>query len=168
MGRFPWKESMRYRVGVVLALVGILVCSCGRKRTENGGKGPPPLASDSLEARVTLSEGGYAVREPVVMTLTVRNTTDRALNLIFPTAQRYDFVVSRGKKVVWQWSHGRMFAQARGRHSIAPHDSISYEITWDQKDLDGAELSLGTYRIQGILKASPEVVSEERTFGIVD
>jgi hypothetical protein len=159
---------MRYWVVVVLAMVSIALGSCGRKRVEDAGEKAPPDAADSLRALITLNEGSYAAREPVVMTLTVRNTTDRTINLTFPTAQRYDFIVSKGKMVVWQWSHGRMFAQVRGRHSVAPGDSISYDITWDQKDLDGVELKLGTYGVQGILKASPEIASEEKTFWIAD
>jgi hypothetical protein len=94
---------MRYGVVVVFIVAGILSGSCGGKRVEDGGEGAAPGAADSLEARISLNEGSYAVREPVVMTLTVRNITDRTLNLTFPTAQRYDFIVGKGKLAIWQW-----------------------------------------------------------------
>ena len=102
------------------------------------------------------------------MTLIVENKTGRTLNLTFPTAQRYDFIVRTGKHIVWQWGHERMFAQVVGRFFLAPHDSVTYESTWDQRTLEGTEPRLGTYTVQGILKTAPEIGTDEKTLWIAD
>ncbi len=162
---------------VVLVTCG-MVASCAKKdapetsrheagRTRDRATGATTPA-DSLEVRIVFNERGYAMREKIVMTLVARNTTARPLLLTFPTAQRFDFIVTDGKQIVWQWSHGRMFAQARSRHTIAPHDSITYEFTWDQIANDGTEPRLGRYTIQGVLKIDPEIASTKHVFGIVD
>jgi hypothetical protein len=153
---------------LVIAACGMLLSSCGKTRVEKKHQEAAAPSPDSLDARVRLNAGSYAVREPIVMTLIVRNTTDRTLNLTFPTAQRYDFIVRKGQHILWQWGHERMFAQVIGRLALAPRDSITYELTWDQRTLEGTEPKLGAYSIQGILKTFPETATDERTFGIMD
>lgn len=123
---------------------------------------------DSLKASVTLNEGGYAIGEPVSMTLEVVNPTDRSIRLTFPSAQRYDFVVKKGKQTIWRWSGGRMFAQVVGRHVMAPGDTIAYEYTWDQTGADGTKPGLGAYTVEGMLMISPPLKTGPKTFGIVD
>lgn len=163
---------MRYGIVIAsIAAVTFLGLCCGKRCGCSGNEVPGGVSSPAgraLEARVSLNAGSYAMRESIVMTLVVKNATEETSNLVFPTAQRYDFVVKKGKETVWQWGRGMMFAQVRGEHSIAAGDSIAYEVTWDQKDGGGAELGLGEYTVQGILKASPEVASEKKTFWIAD
>jgi hypothetical protein len=123
---------------------------------------------DLLEANISLNEGGYAMGEPVVMTLEVTNKAGRAISLTFPSAQRYDFIVKQGKQTIWQWSAGRMFAQVLGRYELAAGETISYEYTWDQTAADGTKPGLGAYTIEGLLMLSPPFRVGPKTFGIVD
>jgi hypothetical protein len=164
-------------VSLAAALIILLVCtaliiSCGGRdrRAADGTKKTTGAEAmpDSLAAEVKLNEGGYAMGEPVVMTLGVTNTSDNAITLTFPSAQRYDFIVKKGKQPVWQWSGGRMFAQVIGRYELPPGESISYEYTWDQTAADGTKPSLGAYTVEGLLMISPPLRTESRTFGIVD
>jgi hypothetical protein len=175
---------MRYLALIMLAAVAVSAyscggCRCGKKSgdaTASGAAGTTiaadPLAGDisgdTLKVEVDLTERCYALLEPLVMALTVTNVKGKNLTLTFPTAQRYDFIVRKGKLVVWRWSEGMMFAQAIGRKTLKAGESISYEITWDQTGLENMKPPLGTYSVQGVLKTVPEIVSEERVFGIVD
>ncbi len=175
---------MRYLALIMLAAVAVSAyscggCRCGKKSgdaTASGAAGTTiaadPLAGgisgDTLKVEVDLAERGYALLEPIVMTLTVANVKGEDLTLTFPTAQRYDFIVRKGKQVVWRWSEGMMFAQVIGRESLRAGDSISYEITWDQSGLEDMKPPLGAYSAQGILKTTREIISEEKDFGIVD
>jgi hypothetical protein len=156
-------------VGAVpLVIAALLLASCGTGgRTSRDGPagGAEP---DSLRADVILNEGGYAVGERVVMTLEVVNLTDRTLRLTFPSAQRYDFIVSRGKATIWRYSDGRMFAQVLGRYDLAPGDTIAYEYAWDQIGADGTKPGLGAYTVEGILMITPPLKTGPKTFGIVD
>jgi hypothetical protein len=171
---------MRYLALFVLAAVVVSVyscggCQCGKKSGEATGSGAAgttiaadPLAGDTLKVEVDLTERGYALLEPLVMVLTVTNVKGEDLTLTFPTAQRYDFIVRKGKQVVWRWSEGMMFAQVIGRETLRAGEFVSYEITWDQSGLEDMKPPLGAYSVQGILKTAQEIVSEEKDFGIVD
>jgi hypothetical protein len=171
---------MEGRAGIVSLGVLLLVpvactlflASCAGKRggseeTSPGGLMDQAIA-DSLEAGVTLNAGGYAMDEPIKMRLEVVNTAGRAITLTFPSAQRYDFIVKKGKQTIWQWSEGRMFAQVLGRYDLGPGDTISYEYKWDQTAGDGTKPGLGAYTFEGLLMISPPLKTERKTFGIVD
>jgi hypothetical protein len=158
---------------MVLVVAAGLAGSCGGGPRESGGeagggRGRKESAPDSLEATVKLNEGGYAIGEPIVMTLEVTNKTDRTLELTYPSAQRYDFVVMKGKESIWRWSGGKMFAQVIARYQLARGDTIAYEYTWDQTRADGTKPGLGAYTVEGMLMVSPPLKTGTRTFGIVD
>jgi hypothetical protein len=115
-----------------------------------------------------MREMGYAALEPVSMRLVVRNVSGRTLRLTFPTAQRFDFVVSKDREPVWSWSEGRSFAQSLERMTLAPGDSLVYDFTWDGKLAGGRLPRLGRYSARGVLMTLPPVLTEDRQFGIVD
>lgn len=73
----------------------------------------------SVERRV------YAPGDTIRMRLVAFNRTERPMTLRFPTAQRHDFLIRRDAAgaaggVVWRWSDGRFFAQARGEEVLDP------------------------------------------------
>jgi hypothetical protein len=126
------------------------------------------MGPDSLELSIMLNAGSYAIGEAVVMTLQVRNVLDRSVSLTFPSAQSHDFIVRKGKKIIWRWSHGMMFAQVLRRHEVAPGKTMSFEYEWDQITIDGERPGLGRYTVQGVVATAPRMVTEEKPFGIVD
>jgi hypothetical protein len=155
-------------LSVCAALITSCGCKCRRGGDGAGGDSPDRAEPDLIEADIRLNEGGYAMGEPIVMTLEVTNRAERAITLTFPSAQRYDFIVKKGKQTIWQWSGGRMFAQVVGRYELAPGETISYEYTWDQTAADGTKPGLGAYTIEGLLMLSPPFRVGPETFGIVD
>ena len=139
----------------------------GRGDAADAGK-PPTAPAETLEVSVWLDSGTYAIGEPIKMRLSAVNKTAGPLILEFPTSQRFDFVVSAGGRPVWQWSADMMFAQALGRETVQPGDSLVYEVRWDQRLGDGTNPGLGAYTIRGVLTTRPDVASRERRFGVVD
>jgi hypothetical protein len=162
----------RLRFSLLGCLIGVLVlgltlASCGKKGTQDMARADVSL-TDSILVSVELNEGSYAIGEPVVMRLIAGNSTGRNINLTFPTAQRFDFIVRQDKRVIWQWSDEKAFAQVTGRESLRPGDSISYEYKWDQKLPDGTNPDLGAYTIQAMLMTQPTFTSRQKRFGVVD
>jgi hypothetical protein len=149
----------------------VAVVACGGHPDKNVRRGSdlsvrPP--ADSLRISLALDAGSYAIGEPMEMRLTVTNVTPRTVTVTFPTAQRFDFVVRRGGKPIWQWAADMMFAQSITRERIAALDSLVLGTRWDQVLPDGTNPGLGAYTLQGILKTSPERVTDEKRFGVVD
>jgi hypothetical protein len=153
----------------------VISCARGRdgERIEKQGTSrdeavPEQARPDSVTAYVDLVEMGYAALEPIPLRLIVRNEAGRTLHLTFPTAQRFDFIITKDREPVWSWGQGRMFAQALGRVALAPGDSAVYEYTWDGRLPGGSLPRLGRYTVKGVLMTMPPVETEAREFGIVD
>ena len=139
------------------------VCERHSKKVERVSK-----LEEALAIYVTTNEGGYAIGEKIRMRLIVRNRLDRPVRLEFPTNQKFDFIILKGRIPVWRWSEGKHFAQAATFEVIPPRDSLVYEAEWTQEDPQGKALGLGKYTLQGIIMTKPELRSRPVTFGIVD
>jgi len=67
----------------------------------------------------------------VALALRLENTTDRKVDLIFPSGRTHDFVVldSAGAEV-WRWSRSRMFTAALQSRTIGAGQSIEFAERW--------------------------------------
>ena len=128
--------SSRYLIALVAAAA--LVFACGPRG---------PHAAESAAAQQQPKRHKHQTGEPaVVPALDVRvgdgahgvalalrlvNTTDRKVDLLFPTGRTHDFVVldSVGREV-WRWSHARMFTGALQNRTIAAGETVAFEERW--------------------------------------
>lgn len=98
----------------------------------------------------------------VALAFSVENAGDEPVTLTFPDARRAEFVArvdgdgERGGEEAWQWSRGRMFAQALGEVTLSPGESRAFEATWE-----GPEP--GAYRIEAELAATGVDLRAEAT-----
>jgi hypothetical protein len=171
----------------VLLLSGLLAASCntrggasdraagapgraGELRDEEpaAAAGGERAGTDSVIAYIEGAGRGYAVLEPIHMKLVVKNPSDRKMQLTFPTAQGFDFIIRKGRETVWSWSWGRMFAQVLGEASLAPGDSLTYEYTWNGFLPGGKSPELGRYTMQGVLMTTPRIETGQKEFGLID
>ncbi len=83
--------------------------------------------------------------------LVVRNNTDTPVEFIFPTSQRFDFVVqdALGKEVL-RWSDGLAFAQVVGQEKLL-NESRRYSAEVVLKSREGKALPAGFYTLTGYL-----------------
>lgn len=106
--------------------------------------------------------------------LDVRNRTGQTVNLVFPDAQIYDFVVldAGSNRVRWRWSDGMAFAQVLTELVFDPLSSKSYSVLWNGVLGDGTQLPPGNYRARGALVfdefASDPLAPNEMASPIVD
>jgi hypothetical protein len=130
----------------LVLVVFLVVVACQR---DAGRAGRRPAVRDpgvELAARTDRTEYGFG--QPITLMLGVRNPGAESAVLRFPTAQRYDFVVTdRTGLVVWQWSTDRAFAQAGGELTVPAGWEVSYEERLTER------LPAGTYRVVATLTA---------------
>ncbi len=95
--------------------------------------------------------------------LTVTNSGVQVARLVFPTVQRYDFVLLdlHGSEL-WRWSAGRMFAQLITSDSLAAGASVVYEESFT---LPGAA---GQYRLIGSLLLMDGVLSDTVALNVAE
>ena len=69
--------------------------------------------------------------DDVKFTFHVRNSSNRRVELRFPSGQTHDLVVfdAQGREV-WRWSRGRMFTQAMQNKVLATNDTLTFIETW--------------------------------------
>lgn len=100
---------------------------------------------------VSTDRNEYVLGQNVRLILTIANQIDINHTLSFRTSQQYDFIIKHEDQEVWQWSHGRFFAQALTQLHIKSHEVKIIHASWDQKDLIGQQVHPGTYTLLGIL-----------------
>lgn len=76
-----------------------------------------------LEATVTQGD--------VEFVFTVENVGRSPIELEFSDGKKADVAVFESGTEVWRWSDDRMFTQALETETLAPGQSFTHEVTWD-------------------------------------
>ena len=77
--------------------------------------------SSSLEVRLG---------EDVKFSFHVTNSSNKRVELRFPSGQTHDVIVLDGQgREVWRWSRGRMFTQAMQNKLIGASDTLTFSET---------------------------------------
>jgi hypothetical protein len=114
-------------------------------------------AKESLCCYVTTDRTTYTAGQTPRAHLLVRNDGATPLSFTFPTPQLYDFVLRDAEgKIVWRWSHDRVFAQALSPHTFAPHEAMEFAEDIPLSAIDG--ITPGTYYV------SAELVTVTQSF----
>lgn len=90
----------------------------------------------------------YLRGETVDVTLVLQNEGATTREYHFSTAQRFDLLVEKGGRKVWQWSDDRLFAQVLSTLVIRPGDSRLFKAEWNGKGPDGQPVPPGTYKLR--------------------
>ncbi len=124
-----------------------------REDGEDGeGNARQPIAG--LDVTFSTDKDSYQLAaDTATFTLTIRNTTAQPINLEFASGQSFDFTVSKGDDMVWQWSHGQAFTQIVSQMTLASAETKTYTGTWDLKNNDGQAVEAGTYQVNGWITA---------------
>lgn len=106
----------------------------------------PPAPSADIKVTVRTDKPVYASTDPIVMSLTVTNTSADSVELSFRSSQRYDFeILDEQGHTVWSWSKGRVFTLALGRMVLPGGASHTYTQRVNHP------LSTGRYKLVGSL-----------------
>lgn len=95
-------------------------------------------------------KGEYSVGKEVKMSVTVTNTGLNPVELIFTSAQRYDFIVLKDEEEVWRWSSSKVFAMVLEPLLLKSGEKQIYTEIWKPK-----EIPLGEYEAIGIVTSRP-------------
>jgi len=109
------------------------------------------LETDIL-AKTRTNKRRYSLGEEVVMSVTVANKGLNPVELVFLSAQRYDFIVLKNGRVVWRWSDGRVFAMVLETLFLKSGEEQTYNETWVPEDVTPGECE-----VIGIVTSRPSL-----------
>ncbi|HEX7126461.1 MAG TPA: BsuPI-related putative proteinase inhibitor [Thermodesulfobacteriota bacterium] len=144
------------RRAAALLLIVLAAAGCA-------GRGTTPETDPETTNRLLVGlgvEGGsgpnrtaFRVGEPVTLVLFVENRGQTPVRLVHPSAQRYDFTVSREGREVWRWSAatGAVFAQALQEIEVPPGERLVHRETWRGTDTAGQPVPPGRYAARGLV-----------------
>ena len=122
----------RSRVAVTILVTGAIAFACGpHPQGAQGGSRAPQERVQNTDGKPIASSLAVRVEQGVELALHVTNTSDRRLELEFPTAMTHDFVVldSAGHEM-WRFSAGRMYTQALQTRLLGAGETITYRESW--------------------------------------
>ncbi len=77
------------------------------------------VSAPELSFKLTLDRYSYPPGAVATVRLTLRNTEDRPIRLVFPSSQRFDVVLrNQAGEVVYRWSEGMAFAPAAKQEEV--------------------------------------------------
>jgi hypothetical protein len=98
--------------------------------------------------RFDKDSGSYGTGDPVTMKLVLSNCGNNDAKLVYPTAQRYAFIVTDGSgNDMWRSTDGQNYAQTEGSETIPAAQTVEYSETWNQKDRNGNQAPIGKYKV---------------------
>lgn len=148
-------------VGIGLVTAGYSKCvfvSNTGGTTGGDGDGSGSIV-DTLSTTLVLRDAAgvattsFVFGEQIRFDLEARNQSAQVVNLTFPDAQIYDFVVLDfdSARIRWRWSDNMSFPQVVTQLRFEPYSSKAYSVLWNGVLSDGTQLPPGNYRAQGLL-----------------
>jgi len=128
------------------------------------GLGNPQTGSDES---IMFSVDARENSEYVEFVLTIQNQSDQQVELVFPSSQKYEIVVSNSEgEEVYRYSNGRMFAQAVQQETLAPSNYMVFTERWNYM-YDGERVPKGQYTVAATLKGkvkgnTDQLIAEEK------
>ena len=116
------------------------------------------LARQPLASSLDVAVG--ATRD-VRFALHVTNRADKNVELMFPSGQTHDFVVTdESGREVWRWSEGRMFTQALQSKLLGGEETTTYEEAWQPGT------RTGHFTVTATLRSSSHTVEQVAQFDV--
>ncbi len=88
--------------------------------------------------------------------MNVSNSGENPINLEFPSAQLYDFVILSKRRVRWRWSSNKLFASKPVEISLDPREEFSVS------EVIKIGMSRGAYTLIGIVTSAVPHRSKHR------
>ena len=116
------------------------------------------ILNDGIKFELMLDKTQLAENDSVEITLTTTNTTNKPIELTFPSSQLFDIVVydnlrADQRKIVWNWAHNLGFLMVITKHTLMPDEPLSETLLWRGQDNDGKRVH-GTFYVTGKFMSS--------------
>ena len=142
----------------ILTAVFILPLIYGCHHANNADTASASASASASDFDVTLrtldkfgqDASTFVQGENITIVLAIKNVSAERKTLHFGSGQQYDFIVKdTNDTIMWRWSTGKVFIQSTTSYDIAPNDTHTVSITWDQMT-PGGVLPIGNYTLEAV------------------
>jgi ABC-type molybdate transport system substrate-binding protein len=124
---------------LMILLLGLLVTGCGtgnQVSNNDEDKGGAGIVAGEMAAKMT-------EESPLIFQYEVKNQTEEEVTLEFTSSQRYDYSVkTKDGKEVFLFSSVASFLQALGEETVKQGESLTYDISLQELNLDKGDYIL--------------------------
>ena len=115
-----------------------------------------------LECKITPDFPEISTGEIATFTITLRNKTDKTIDLQYKTGQEWDMVVMLGNQQVFRWSSPYIWSERPFSQPLKPGATKSTKLSWKAVSTVNQPLTQNTYTVRGIAMLSPKhLISED-------
>jgi len=83
--------------------------------------------------------------EDITIVLSIKNVSTEKKTLTFPSGKQFDFIIKDvNHDIVWDWAIGKLFTRGFTSYDIAPNDTHTVTITFNQV------LPIGNYTLEAV------------------
>jgi hypothetical protein len=156
---------MNPRIVIALLCAGALVFACGPRPNESEASPAPsldtPTGIQSISGDIA-SSLSLGVGDEVELRLHVTNSSEKKLELTFPSGQTHDFyVLDAAGREVWRWSKGKLFTQSLQKKLLDAGSTVSWSEEWDAPTDSAA-----TYTAVAVLHSSSHPIEKRVEFTV--
>lgn len=108
-----------------------------------------------LQITVSADTPEIITGQTATFTITIRNRTDKTVNIPYKTGQQWDMAVYHDRTQIYRWSQGLTWADAPHSIPLKSGETRSQQLSWDSIDRNGLPLPLGIYKVQGMVMTQP-------------
>jgi len=116
-----------------------------------------------IEIRITPEKAEITAGEVATFTISIRNRTDKAVNIPFATGQRWDLAVWHYETQIYRWSQGKYWSETPHSIPVRPGVNETYKLAWRSIDRNSCALPQGDYRIVGMVMTQPRFLCSNTT-----
>jgi len=108
-----------------------------------------------LEIRISPERKELPAGDIASFTISIRNKTDKPVNIYFPTGQRWDMAGFHNGAQIFRWSQGLRWYEAPHSIPIQPGEVETQTLSWTTLDRVGCALPQGIYKAEGMVMTVP-------------
>lgn len=157
MGAVVYHRGMKRAIFAFL----LLVCLCPSHRAAADWRDYRRweyVNPQDLEIRIVPEELEVIAGQTATFTISIRNKTDKAVNVTFGTGQRFDLAVWHYETQIYRWSQGKRWEEAPHSIPIRPGVPETCQIAWRTLDRIFCPLPQGIYKVVGMVMTKPRVL----------
>ncbi len=149
----------------VLVLLSIII-GCASKKDISIPQNKKATPAISLQLKEI--DRAYALGSPIEFKMFLTVDSGEPVEVVFPSSCPAEFIVYRDNEPIWNSLEGAACLQMINTIEFEPGDTVVYNTLWNCTTSSWKGVTLGDYKVQGVLLSNPPIKTKAVSFYLVD